>query len=165
MSDQLSDGRRYRILTILDIYTRECLALQVGQRLTGSHVSNVLTRLVQERDKPEYIHCDNGSEFTSKVMDQWAWLNDIRLDFSTPGKPTENAYIESFNGRVRQECLNLHWFSSLDEARKRLSFWKAEYNMDRPHSSLGNISPSEYATNCHRKKESTNPLKLLELAV
>lgn len=164
MSDQLVDGRRFRILTVLDVYTRECLALVAGQRFRGADVANILSRLVEERERPEYIHCDNGCEFTSKIMDQWAWLNDVRMDFSHPGKPTENAYIESFNGRVRQECLNLHWFTDMDEVQARLAVWRGEYNLQRPHSSLGNVSPTEYARSYRKKRKPVKALRTLEIA-
>ncbi len=164
MSDQLVDGRRFRILTVLDVYTRECLALVAGQRFRGVDVANTLSRLVEERERPEYIHCDNGCEFTSKMMDQWAWLNDVRMDFSRPGKPTDNAYIESFNGRVRQECLNLHWFTDMDEVRARLVVWRVEYNLERPHSSLGNATPWEYARSYRKKRKSVKALNALEIA-
>ncbi len=93
MSDQLADGRRFRIMTLLDVYTRECLSLMAGRSIRGRDVAAILNRVVERRETPEYIHCDNGSEFTSKIMDQWAWLNNVRLDFSRPGQPTDNAYI------------------------------------------------------------------------
>lgn len=165
MSDALADGHRYRVFTVLDVYTRECLALEARQRFNGLEVTNILTRIVKERNQPEYIHCDNGSEFTSKLMDQWAWLNDIQLAFSTPGKPTENAFIESFNGRVRQECLNQHWFNDLDEVQAHLDIWKADYNLERPHSSLGYLSPNDYASHYQEKCKSVKPLDILEMAV
>ena len=165
MSDQLVDGRRFRILTVLDVYTRECLVLVAGQRFRGADVVNILSRLVEERERPEYIHCDNGCEFTSKIMDQWAWLNDVRMDFSRPGKPTENAYIESFNGRVRQECLNLHWFTDMNEVQARLAVWRVEYNLERPESSLSYLSPWDYANNNQVKRVVINSLNTLEIAV
>ena len=165
MSDQLVDGRRFRILTVLDVYTRECLALVAGQSFRGADVVNILRNIVEERERPDYIQCDCGCEFTSKIMDQWAWLNDVRMDFSRPGKPTENAYIESFNGRVRQECLNLHWFADMDEVQARLVAWRVEYNLERPHSSLSNLSPWEYANNYREKREFINSLNTMEIAV
>lgn len=165
MSDAFADGHRYRIFTALDIYTRECLALEARQRFSSAEAVNILTRLVEERNRPEYIHCDNGSEFTSKIMDQWAWLNNVQLAFSKPGKPTDNAYIESFNGRVRQECLNQHWFSNLDEVQACLNVWKADYNLVRPHSSLGYLSPREYASASQEKCKPVKPLKTLEIAI
>ncbi len=165
MSDQLADSRRFRILTLLDVYTRECLALMADRSIRGSDVVAVLSGIVEERETPEYIHCDNGSEFTSKVMDQWAWLNNVRLDFSRPGKPTDNAYIESFNGRVRQECLNQHWFTTMDEVQRILDIWKVNYNLERPHSSLGNQSPLEFASSSCKNGKPVNTLNALELTI
>ena len=106
MADTLFDGRKLRLLTIVDNFTRESLAIEPGQCFKGEQVAEVLSRLIQERGKPESIWVDNGTEFTSKVMDQWAYWNQVKLDFSRPGKPTDNAYIESFNGSFRDECLN-----------------------------------------------------------
>ena len=163
MSDGFSDGHRYRILTVLDVYTRECLALEAGQSFRGADVVEVLGQIAKERETPGYIHCDNGCEFTSRVMDQWAWLNGVRLDFSRPGKPTDNAYIESFNGRVRQECLNQHWFTTLDEVQAILDLWKVDYNLERPHSSLGNLSPLEFASSSHKNRKTVNTLEAFEL--
>jgi len=163
LSDQLVNGRRFRILTIIDIYSRECLALISGKSIKGSDVVNVLNNIVEERDPPKYIHCDNGSEFTSRAMDQWAWFKGVRLDFSRPGKPTDNAYIESFNGRVRQECLNLHWFTTMDEVETELNLWKLDYNMERPHSSLNNQSPHDFATQYRKESKLQKSIKTLEL--
>ena len=113
MSDELFDGRRIRLLTIVDLFTRESLAIEVGQRYRGRDVADALTRLAATRSLPKTIRVDNGPEFTSKALDQWAYANGIILDFSRPGKPTDNAFIESFNGSVRAECLNENWFLSL----------------------------------------------------
>ncbi len=165
MSDALADGHRFRIFTVLDIYTRECLALEARQRFNGTEAAYILTQLVQQRNRPEYIHCDNGSEFTSRIMDQWAWLNDVQLAFSKPGRPTENAYIESFNGRVRQECLNQHWFNHLGEVRAQLDVWKADYNLVRPHSSLEYRTPHEYASYYQEKCKSVKQLEPLGIAI
>jgi len=105
----------------------------------------VLTRIVAERGKPRWIRCDNGPGFVSKALDQWAYWNKVELDFSRPGKPTDNAFCESFNGRVRQELLNASWFESFDDAREMTAAWRSEYNDHRPHRSLGNITPTQYA--------------------
>ena len=164
MSDQLADGRRFRVLTVLDVYTRECLALVAGQSFRGSDVAEILSRMVEERETPEYIHCDNGCEFTSKIMDQWAWLNNARLDFSRLGRLTENAYIESFNGRIRQECLNHHWFTTMDEIQRILDICRVNYNLERPHSSLGNQSPREFASSSCKNSKPIYTLSALELA-
>ena len=145
MSDQLFDGRRIRLLTIVDNHTRESLAIHVGQRIRGCEVVQVLERTVEEHGKPQAIRVDNGPEFVSKDVDLWAYWNHVKLDFSRPGKPTDNAYIESFNARFRLECLNEHWFLSLHDAREKTESWRQDYNQNLPHSSLGNISPEEFA--------------------
>jgi putative transposase len=145
MADNLADGRKIRLLTIVDNFSRECLALDVAAGFKGTDVAQALTRIVGERGKPRQIRCDNGPEFVSKALDQWAYWNKVELDFSRPGKPTDNAFIESFNGRVRQELLNASWFETLDQAREMTSAWRAEYNDHRPHRSLGNASPKEFA--------------------
>jgi len=119
MSDELFDGRRLRVLTILDHFTRESIAIEVGQRFTGHDVARVLTRVGTERGLPKTIRVDNGPEFASKALDQWAYWNKVELDFIRPGKPTDNALIESFNGRLRAECLNENWFLSLDEPGRK----------------------------------------------
>jgi putative transposase len=146
MSDQLFDGRRIRILTLVDNHTRESLALHVAQRIRGMEVVEVLERVSKEHGKPRTIQVDNGPEFISKDVDLWAYWNHVKLDFSRPGKPTDNAYIESFNARFRLECLNEHWFMSLEDAREKTEQWRHDYNQNRPHSSLGNVPPEEYAT-------------------
>ena len=146
MADQLFDGRRFRLLTLVDDFTRESLAIEVGQRLTGGDVARVLDRIGVERGAlPEKIRVDNGTEFTSKQLDQWAYLRGVRLDFSRRGKPTDNGLIEAFNGRLRAECLNEDWFLSLDDAKQKVGSWRRHYNEDRPHSALGNLAPKEFA--------------------
>ena len=145
VADRLDDGRRFRALTVVDVFTRECLAIEADFSLTGRKVADVLERLVFERGTPKIITVDNGSEFYSKEMDSWAYRREVRLDFIRPGKPVENAFIESFNGRLRDECLNAEVFVNLPAARQRLHEWKRDYNECRPHSSLGGIPPSEYA--------------------
>jgi len=146
MSDELFDGRRIRVLTLVDNHTRESLAIHVAQRIRGMEVAEVLERVSQEHGKPRTIRVDNGPEFISKDVDLWAYWNHVKLDFSRPGKPTDNAYIESFNARLRLECLNEHWFMSLEDAREKTEEWRRDYNQNRPHSSLGNVPPEEYAT-------------------
>ena len=145
MADNLADGRKIRLLTIVDNFSRECLALDVASGFKGTDVAQALTRVVSKRGKPRQIRCDNGPEFISKALDQWAYWNKVELDFSRPGKPTDNAFIESFNGRVRQELLNASWFETLEQAREMTSAWRTEYNEYRPHRSLGNASPNEFA--------------------
>ncbi len=148
MADELFDGRRIRVLTIVDHFSRESLALEVGQRFRGQDVARVLTRVGAQRGLPKTIRVDNGTEFTSKALDQWAYANGVQLDFSRPGKPTDNALIESFNGRLRAECLNENWFLSLEDAEEKIEAWRTEYNERRPHSALGNLAPKEFASTC-----------------
>jgi len=144
MADTLVDGRKLRLLTIVDNFSRESLAIEAGYRFKLDQVVLVLSRLIRERGKPKSIWVDNGTEFTSKVMEQWAQWNKVQLDFSRPGKPTDNAMIESFNGRLRQECLNQNWFLSLKDAREKLESRRMDYNQTRPHSSLGNWTLEEF---------------------
>jgi putative transposase len=145
MTDELYDGRRTRLLTIVDHLTRESLGIVVGQRLRGRDVVEALTRIRFNRSWPRTIRVDNGPEFTSKILDQWAYANKVTLDFSRPGKPTDNAFIESFNGRLRAECLNENWFLSIDDARQKIEAWRQDDNNHRPHSALGNLAPGEFA--------------------
>jgi len=145
VSDQLVGGQRFRLLTLVDNHSRESLAIDVGQRLTGDDVVRVLEGVASQRGKPQTIRVDNGPEFISRSLDLWAYFNGVKLDFSRPGKPTDNAFIESFNGRLRVECLNQHWFLSLDEARAVTEAWRDDYNRVRPHGALGNQTPSEFA--------------------
>jgi putative transposase len=148
MADQLVDGRRFRVLTIVDNFTRESLALHAAQSIKGDDVVGVLDEVIARRGKPKRIHVDNGSEFTSRSMDLWAYLNKVKFDFSRPGKPTDNAFIESFNGKFRAECLNENWFLSLADAHDKIQQWRQDYNCHRPHSSLGNLTPVEFAESC-----------------
>ena len=145
MADQLQDGTRFRALTMVDVYTRESLAIDAGQSLKGDDVVRVLNRIKQQRGVPRFLFCDNGSEFTSQALDLWAYQNGVKIDFSRPGKPTDNAFVESFNGTFRAECLNAHWFGSLAEARRLIEARRQEYNESRPHRSLGERTPSEFA--------------------
>ena len=133
------------MLTLVDNHTRESLALYVGQRVRGIDVVRVLEGVVEPHGRPGSIRVDNGPEFISRDLDLWAYWNRVKLDFSRPGKPTDNALIESFNARLCQECLNEHWFLSLDDAREKIESWRRQYNERRPHSSLGNLSPAEFA--------------------
>ncbi|CAL1125064.1 unnamed protein product [Cladocopium goreaui] len=152
MADQLFNGRRFRLLTLVDNFSRESLAIRVGQKLKGDDVVSVLEEVTRLRGKPKSIRVDNGPEFISKSLDWWAYFNEVKLDFSRPGKPTDNAYIESFNGRVRQECLNEHWFISLEDAQEKLEHWREDYNQHRPHSALGNATPVEFAAQSSTSK-------------
>jgi putative transposase len=145
VADQLADGRRFRALTVVDVYTRESLAIEPGQRLRGEDVVQVLQRIQEKRGGPKRLFCDNGSEFASQVLDLWAYQNGVKIDFSRPGKPTDNGHIESFNGTFRDECLNTHWFMTLAEAREIIEAWRREYNESRPHRALGERTPHEFA--------------------
>lgn len=144
VADRLFDGRKFRVLTLVDNFSRECLAVYPEQSLKGTDVVNVLEDLrINQQILPKRIQVDNGSEFISKELDRWAYENNVTLDFSRPGKPTDNPYIESFNGSFRDECLNVNWFLSLDDAVEKMEHWKEEYNHFRPHSSLDDLTPSE----------------------
>jgi len=134
-----------RVLTLVDNHTRESLVLHVAQRIRGRDVVTVLERVADKHGLPRAIRVDNGPEFISKDLDLWAYWNKVNLDFSRPGKPTDNAYIESFNARFRLECLNEHWFLSLDDAKEKIEAWRQDYNENRPHRSLKNLTPSEFA--------------------
>ncbi|UQN08019.1 IS3 family transposase [Deinococcus sp. QL22] len=145
MSDQLASGQRFRVLNVVDDFTRECVLMHVGTSITGADVARLLTAVLAERAQPTMMVTDNGPEFICKVLDQWAHERGIIQHFNRPGKPVENAYIESFNGRVRDECLNLHWFQTLSHARLIVAAWRQDDNEVRPHSSLDDRSPNEYA--------------------
>lgn len=144
IADGLADGRRFRCLAIVDDFSRECLAIEVDTSLPGTRVAAVLDRLTQDRGLPESITVDHGPEFDGQVLDEWAYRNHVRLAFIRPGKPNENAYIESWNGKFRDECLNEHWFLTLGDARSIIEAWRHEYNTERTHSSLGDITPAEF---------------------
>jgi putative transposase len=143
--DELADGMKFRALTIVDKLSREALAITVDFRFTSNQVIETLERLRVERGLPEIISVDNGSEFTLRALEQWAYLNEIKIHFIRPGKPSENGHIESFNGRFRDECLNTHCFLSMREAQSLIEAWREDYNHYRPQSSIGNLTPREFA--------------------
>jgi putative transposase len=143
--DTNSEGRRFRCFSILDICSRECLAIRVDTSIPAKSVVDAMDRLIETRGKPSLIITDNGPEFTSNTFHTWAYEKGIKLCFIHPGKPMENAFIESFQGRLRDECLNLHWFSTIQNARDKIERWRIEYNTERPHSSLNGLTPVEYA--------------------
>jgi putative transposase len=143
--DQLASGRRLRCFTVVDDFTRESVAIEADHSVPGERVAAVLDRVGRARGFPRSIVCDNGPEFTSRVLDQWAYERGIELSFIRPGKPVENAFVESLNGTFREECLNEHWFLNLREARREIEAWRVDYNTVRPHSSLGNLTPAEFA--------------------
>lgn len=152
--DALFDGRRFRALTIVDNYSRECLEIEVGQSLKGEDVVRVMERLrLVKGVVPKRIKVDNGSEFISKALDKWAYENAVVLDFSRPGKPTDNAFIESFNGSFRDECLNVNWFLSLEDAWEKIQAFKEDCNHFRPHSALGNMTPIEALDRTRKSSE------------
>jgi putative transposase len=145
VSDRFSDGRWFRILTVVDQYTRECLCVYADRSQTGEKVVEQMKRLVNLRGAPESITTDNGSEFAGQAMDAWAHQADVKLDFIRPGRPVQNGYIESFNGRLRDDCLNGEIFFSLSDAREKLERWRRDYNQKRPHTSLADRTPEEFA--------------------
>lgn len=153
MSDCLADGRRIRCLTIVDDCSRECLAIEVDSSITGRRVAAVLERLRELRGLPRSITVDHGPEFEGQYLDAWAYERGVQLAFIRPGKPNENAYIESFNGKFRDECLNEHWFVTLAQARAVIEAWRIEYNTERTHSSLGDLTPEEFVRGLARKRE------------
>jgi putative transposase len=143
--DQLTNGRRLKCLTLGDDFTRESLEIEAGRSIQGQHVVDVLDRIAEERGLPAVIVMDNGPEFTGKALDEWAHRHGVKLDFITPGRPVENAFRESFNGRFRDECLNQNLFHDLEDAREKIEMWRQDYNMVRPHSSLNYATPAAYA--------------------
>lgn len=145
VSDQLSGGRRFRVLNVVDDYSREMVGQLVSVSITGNQVARFLDQLGEQRKLPPMIVCDNGTEFTSKAMFFWSKERGVKLGFIQPGKPTQNAFVESLNGKFRNECLNQHWFRTLDEARWEIDQWRQHYNHVRPHSSLGYLPPVEFA--------------------
>jgi putative transposase len=155
VSDQLHKGPKIRVLAVVDNHTRESICLDARFSYKAIDVVNSLEKAVKEHGLPKTIRVDNGPEFISKELDLWAYANKVTLDFSRPGKPTDNAFVESFNSRFRQACLNQHWFLSLEDARGTISEWKREYNSQRPHSALGYKTPKEYAELCAQSRLNT----------
>jgi len=145
---RLLDGRWFRVLTVVDQFTRECLLLLADRSLTGQKVALALSRIIAERGAPVSITVDNGTEFASKAMDAWAYQYRVQLDFIRPGRPVENCYIESFNGRLRDECLNVEVFFALADVRDKLEHWRLDYNRVRPHSALCDSAPAVFAAQC-----------------
>ncbi len=143
MSDQLADGRRFRVLNVVDDYSREGVLQVVDRSITGARVARELHRL--DRSLPQTLVCDNGPEFTGKALFFWAKDTGAKLHFIQPGKPTQNAFVESFNGKFREYCLNMHWFAGLGDARAIIDDWREHYNEVRPHRSLGNAPPKVFA--------------------
>lgn len=163
--DTLADGRVFRMLTVVDDYSRQCLAIELDTTLPGTRVVRAMERLVKERGKPVLIRTDNGPEFVGRALDQWAYENGVRLDFIQPGKPSQNGYIESFNGKLRDECLNQHWFLGLNDARRIVANWRDDYNHHRPHTALGGRTPDEAASAVAGLRSPTAPFAPLPHAL
>ncbi len=144
--DTLATGRKFRTLNIVDDFTRECVAIEVDTSLGGQRVVRVLDRLAASRGLPQIIVTDNGPEFAGRALDGWAYRTKVKIHFIRPGKPVENAYAESFNGKFRDECLNEHWFVDMNDAQTKIEDWRIDYNEVRPHSSLATATPKEYST-------------------
>jgi len=162
ISDCLHDGRRFRALTIVDNVSRVSPAIEVGRSLSGRRVVEVLEGLALSQELPKVIQVDNGPEFTSKALDEWAHRCKIKLQFSRPGKPTDNPFIESFNGRLRQECLDQSWFISIEDAQKKIEDWRIDYNENRPHRSLENQSPRVFLAGWEQIQPAENLTELLD---
>lgn len=145
VSDALVGGLRFRAFVVVDDFTRECLAIEVDSSIPGLRVTRVFERIAEGRPLPKTLVCDNGPEFTGRAFDSWAFRRKVHVHFIRPGKPVENAYAESFNGKFRDECLNESWFVSLADARERIETWRKDFNETRPHSGLDNLTPSEFA--------------------
>ena len=143
--DALTDGRQFRVLTVVDQWSRQSPILEVASSLSGATVGVALDRVLPSAHGLRSITVDHGTEFMSRALEDWAYQGGVQLDFIRPGKPVENAFIESFNGRLRDECLNVHQFTSIDDAKAKIEAWRLDYNQRRPHSSLGHLTPNEYA--------------------
>lgn len=144
VKDSLSSGRNIKVLPIIDEYTKKCFKIEVDTSITGLRVARILNNIALLEGLPEIIIVDNGPEFIGKALDSWAYERGVKLFFITPGKPVENMYMESFNGRLRDECLNEHWFMSIEHGRQVIEDWRVDYNTERPHSSLDNLTPEEF---------------------
>ncbi len=147
MTDSLADGRRFRIVTFVDTMTRESPAIEVSRSFSGQAVAALLDRLEKTTGLPKVIQVDNGPEFVSRALDEWAHRKGVKLAFSRPGIPTDNPFIEAFNGRFRQECLDQNWFESLDDAQTLIEEWRVDYNTSRPHTALDNLTPDAFKSN------------------
>ena len=150
--DALADGRQFRVLTVVDQWSRQSPILEVASSLSGVTVGVALDRVLPQAHALRSITVDHGTEFMSRALEDWAYQRGVQLDFIRPGKPVENAFIESFNGRLRDECLNVHQFTSIDDAKAKIEAWRVDYNQRRPHSSLGHLTPNEYAQQRQRTR-------------
>ena len=159
--DTTARGRVFRALTVVDEFTRECLAIEVDTSLPAVCVAGALDRIAITRGLPATISVDNGPEFAGRTLDEWAHARGVVLDFIRPGKPVDNAYIESFNGRLRDECLNAHWFLSVADARRQIAAWRTSYNAARPHAGLAGRTPDEFARlHAPRPGVASTPIRL-----
>ena len=158
MHDRLGEYRNFRVLNVIDLYTRECLAAEVDTNMSGHRVARVLDRLIQKKGKPLAITVDNGPEFTGMALGQWAYDNEVKLDFIAPGKPQQNGFVESFNGTMRDNCLNEHFFTCLEDAYVQIQQWRHDYNHHRPHSSLGSVAPAQFASNWAQQQTESVPV-------
>lgn len=158
--DQLANCRAFRVLTVIDKWSRESVLLETSFSLTEQSVVDALRQLSLSQALTKAITVDHGTKFTSKSLDEWAWNTGVKLDFIRPGKPTESAFIESFNGRLRDECLNVNEFASIDDARQRIEAWRKDHNHHRPHSSLGHLTPNELAM---RGRETASEMAKLQI--
>jgi putative transposase len=163
MRDSLANGRAFKVLSIVDEYTRKCFRIELDTSINGLRVTRVLTEISQIEGLPEIIIIDNGPEFISKALDGWSYQRGVKLTFIRPGKPVENAYIESFNGRFRDECLNENWFLTLEHARQIIEKWRIDYNNERPHSSLGYLTPEEFIKQESEKFSTGMPVEAVSI--
>jgi len=155
VTDSTASGQRFRTLVVLDEGTRQCLATEVDTSITGARVARVLDRLAAEYGYPKEVLSDNGPEFVSLVLNQWAYQHRVAQLFIEPGKPMQNGYVESFNGKFRDECLNENWFRTVGEARRIIEDWRLSYNNLRPHSALGNLTPAEFRSNLENQQKAS----------
>jgi putative transposase len=158
--DALANGRPFRVLTVVDQWSRESPILEVAYRMTGQTVCDALDRVISGSSAPRSITVDHGTEFHSRALEDWAYHRGVALDFIRPGKPVENAFIEAFNGRLRDECLNVHQFVSLEDAQAKIEAWRVDYNQHRPHSSLGHLTPREFR---RQRQAQPNPVCVASL--
>ncbi|MEF9476060.1 MAG: IS3 family transposase [Candidatus Mariimomonas ferrooxydans] len=165
MSDSLCDGRRFRILTIVDDFTRESVDIVVDTSISGERLTRILDQAALMSGMPKILVMDNGPELTSRAMLIWAKTRGVQLHYIQPGKPNQNAYVESFNGKFRDECLNQQWFISLEEARQVIEAWRVDYNTERPHSSLNNQAPSVFKKAYETQKQDAKMEQGLSLTV
>jgi putative transposase len=145
VSDQLVNGTKIRALTVVDVFARQAVCIRVGHGLRAQDVVEACNRLAATRGAPARIFVDDGSEFSGRLVDLWAYHRHVQIDFSRPGKPTGNSFVESFNGSLRDECLNVHWFETLDEAKTKIEVWRVDYNESRPHQGLRDMTPAAFA--------------------